>query len=94
LKIGSVLTWFLPIYPWKIIPDDKEEDLEKFTGTIIKLFLKTKSKGKNQFCSHKINLKLISTTIKTCNQQLLLSNDGSDTTIGFLNIIHATKIIK
>jgi hypothetical protein len=50
--------------------------------------------GKINFFSHEINLKLKSITIKICNQQPQLSNDSSDTTVGFLNIIHAAKTMK
>jgi hypothetical protein len=69
------------------------------TGIIIELFLKNKIRKekiilKKIIFSHKINLKLTSITIKTCNQQPQLSTNGSDITISFLNIIHAAKTIK
>jgi hypothetical protein len=57
-------------------------------------FWKQIRRKKINFFSHEINLKLKSITIKICNQQPQLSNDTSDTTVGFLNIIHATKTMK
>ena len=54
--------------PLKDYPRRQGKRFGKIYQNNNQLFFKTKSKEKNYFCSHRINLKLTSITIKTCNQ--------------------------